>query len=304
MIYFISNCTNSKKLTPSNDLLLKNYSFKNIDKSINEWEENKKKSINTKAIAKELYKGHSWQEILKSVNILSQLSKTKMLISSAGYGLIDSDKKIISYQVTFSKGSENSVHNFKNNSILNPTIKWWDKINTFDITTLEKDAYIFISVSYQYLIAMQNTIKQLIELYNKNVFIIVLSKDKLPENYNKNILRFDTRFNSFDKGTISSIIPRFSKWLFKEILENNLELNNQQLQKHIDNFLSKFSEYKIEERTNLSDEDILKVIIKQIKIKSITSKSRGLKDLRSEGYACSQERYGRIYTEIKGKHHG
>jgi len=301
MIYIISNCTNSKKKSPLENLLLKNYSFINIDKSITKWKDSLNSSTLDLTTAQELYKGHSWQETLKGKKILEQRGKIKLLISSAGYGLIDSLKKINSYQATFSKGNENSIHNFRSDVVSAPTTVWWDEVNNYDTSSLDKNASIFITISYEYLIAMENTINELIENFGKKVFIIVLSKEKLPKTYNRNILRFDTRFNSFEKGTISSIIPRFSKWLFQEIVDNNLELDNQILQKYIDNFLLKFSKYTTPDRIQLTDKEILSLIENQINIKNITSKTKGLKNLRSEGYACSQERYGKLFTKVKGK---
>ena len=169
---------------------------------------------------------------------------------------------------------------------------------------MDKDAYVFINVSYEYLNAMQNTIKELIQVFGSKLFIIVLSKEVLPEIYKKNILRFDTRFNTFDKGTINSIIPRFTKWLFNEIVEKNLILDNAVLQKHIDNFLSKYPEYSIPKRKQLSDLEISNIILEQIKSKKISSKSKGLKDIRDQGLACSQDRYGKLFSQIKGNLNG
>jgi hypothetical protein len=301
MIYIIANCTNSKKLPPSNNLILENYCFNNIGESLNTWKKNTNCLKTDLIIAKELYKGHSWKEILKSVDILSQKFETKLLISSAGYGLIDSYKEISSYQATFSRNNTNSIHNFKNNTLINPTTIWWDNINTFNISTFSKNSYLFITVSYEYLIAMQNTIQELIENFGNNIFIIILSKEKLPKTYNNHILRFDTRFNSFDKGTNSSLISRFTKWLFSEISTKDLELNHKILQNHIDNFLSNFSTYTMPIRKQLSDLEILNIINKQISLKKITSKTKGLTDLRLQGYACSQDRYGRLYKKAKGQ---
>jgi len=304
MIYVISNCTNSKKLSPSNDLILENYYFNNIDKSLTKWKKNINSSISDLTPAKELYKGHSWQETLKSIDILSKKFKTELLVSSAGYGLIDANKQISSYQATFSRGNINSIHNFKSSTLLTPTVEWWDKVNNFNTSILNKSNYIFITVSYEYLIAMQNTIKELIETFGDKIFIIVLSKEKLPKIYDNHILRFDTRFNSFEKGTINSIISRFTKWFFNEIVTYDLELSNKILQNHIDNFLLSFPVYTIPNRKQLSDTEILNIIKEQTKNKQITSKTKGLTNLRSQGYACSQDRYGKLYTKIKGGKNG
>lgn len=304
MIYLISNCTNSKRHIPKETLLIKNYNLKDIKESIKIWEKNLLINEEDKSNAIDLYIGHSWKETQKSIEILTKLGNVKLLISSAGYGLIDSEEKINSYQATFAKSSENSIHNFKNNSLQNPTIIWWDSINKFDLAKIKRDSYIFINVSYEYLIAMQNTIKELIETHKNKLFIIVLSKEKLPDIYNKNIITFDSRFNSFEKGTFSSIIQRFTRWLFNEIVENNIELNHKKIQTYIDSFLASQSTYKIPERTQLSDSQILEIIKDQIKTKNISSKSMGLKELRREGFACSQERYGKLFTSLKGNKNG
>jgi len=296
MIYLISNCTNSKKITPLNNLILKNYCFKDINSSIENWNNNIKiPSINMTA-AKELYKGHSWQEVLKGINILSQKYTTELLVSSAGYGLIESNERINSYQATFSKGNENSIHNFRSET-MTPTITWWNKINKFDTSVLKKDSYIFINVSYEYLIAMQSTITELIETFGEKVFIIVLSQEKLPTIYDNYLLRFDTRFNTFEKGTITSIIPRFSRWLFKEIVEKDLELTNQKLQNHIDTFLSNFADYKIEKRIQCTNTQVIELISDHIINENIKSATQGLKKFRSLGYACEQKRYGQLFKQ-------
>ena len=103
MIYLLSNCTSSKRLVPEENMLIKNYSFNDINTSINEWKKNSESTTSNIITANELYKGHSWQETLKYVDILSQISPTKLLISSAGYGLINSDQKINSFQSAMKK---------------------------------------------------------------------------------------------------------------------------------------------------------------------------------------------------------
>lgn len=102
--------------------MIANYQYDNIYNSISIWENNKKLSLSKSYPAKDLYKGHSWQETLKSIEILSKFYNIKLLISSAGYGLIDSTEEIYSYQATFAKGNENSIYKFKSNSVEIPTV--------------------------------------------------------------------------------------------------------------------------------------------------------------------------------------
>lgn len=298
MIYLICNCTNNKTIKPSENLIIANCKFENIDSGILQW----KKYKNKKELkARELYQGHAWQETLKCKSVLNTKFPTNLLVASAGYGLISAEEKISSYQATFSRNSDNSIHKFKNNNLENPTVKWWNEINEFNLNSLNSKGFVFISVSYEYLIAMQRTIEELIIIFKNRLFIIVLSKKNIPTSYKENIIKFDTRFNTFQRGTINTIIQRFSNWLFGEIVNSNLQLNHQSIQNHINVFLSHYSEYVHPNSEKLNDSEISNFIKKQISKQNISSKTAGLKDLRLKGYSCSQERYGKIYSKIKAK---
>jgi len=298
MIYLITNCTNVKKIPTNDNLLLRNYRSNTLESISFTWNENIKNTENNQFIeARNLYAGVSWKAILEAEKNFALINDTRLLISSAGYGLIESDKKITSYGITFANGHEDSIRNFKSLKDKNITSFWWNLINKFNIKSLDHPI-IFIAVSYEYLIAMQNTINALIENFSTNVFIVVLSQKKLPSSYEKNILRFDSRFNSYEKGTVSTAIPRFIKWLSKEITRKNLALDHCTLQNYINSFFEKYEEYIMPIRNNLSDNEILKCIEIQIKEKEINNKTKGLRNLRSMGYACGQDRYNKLFKKI------
>lgn len=301
MIYLISNCTNVKKKLPLKSLLIRNYNFSDIQEASKTWNSNISNSSDDRLSALKMYRGPAWKASLDSVINFSKRFKTKLLISSAGYGLINSDNLISSYGVTFSKGHEDSIHNFNKVQTSTSTTIWWDNINKFDLKELNINASVFIAVPYEYLIAMQNTIKQLIDLFKKKVFIVVVTQKKLPSLYDDYILNFDTRFNTYERGTLVTIIQRCMRWLANEISTNELKLEHIFLQEHINKFLLNYEKYSMEKREILSDAQITNLIKEKISSNEIKSATQGLKYIRSNGYACEQKRFGILFKTINNK---
>lgn len=300
MIYLITNCTNAKKKITNLECKLRNFDFNDINQTANNWINKLSNSNDEKLPIKEMYKGVAWKAGLDAEKSFSDKFNTKLLIASAGYGLVNSCKEIISYSVTFAKNQEDSVYNF---DLEMPTKTWWNSINNFDINTIDAKSYIFVSVPYEYLIAMKDTIDDLIKNFGNKVFIIVVSKKVLPKSFDGNILRFDTKFNNFEAGTMTTIIQRCLRWLSNEIVSKELSFEHKVLQNHIDTFLSQYSEYKVEKRIQGSDEELVLLIKEHISNHEIKSASKGLRKLRDMGYACEQKRYGQLfkktYSEMK-----
>lgn len=257
-----------------------------------------KSDYTQKTIARTLYCGSSWKTTLDIERNFENKTDTKLLIASAGHGLINSDDFICSYGSTFSKGHADSIYNFSN--VTNPTKEWWNMINKFNIKSLNNNSQIFIFLPYEYLKAMEDFIEELIKLFGKRIFILIASKNKFSNLIEKNVLRFDTRFNSYEKGTLITLSQRCMRWLSNEITIKNLSLNHDVLQKHIDIFLSELVPYKVKIGKQLNDIDLVNIINEQIKNNNITSATRGLKEFRKNGFACEQKRYAKHFNSLVG----
>lgn len=298
MIYLISSCTNAKNIIPEKEQIISSYDFSDINKSSTKWMKYLKSNYTKKTIARKLYCGSSWKTTLDTERNFANKTDTKLLIASAGHGLIDSDNFICSYGSTFSKGHADSIYNFRN--VANPTKEWWNMINKFNIKNLNHNSKIFIFLPYEYLKAMEDFIEELIKSFGKNIFILIASKNKFSDLIEKNVLRFDTRFNSYEKGTLITLSQRCMRWLSNEITIKDLSFNHDVLQKHIDIFLSYLEPYKIKTGKQLNDIDLVNLINEQIKNDNITSATRGLKELRKNGFACEQKRYGKHFNFLLG----
>lgn len=293
MLYILTNCTSGKKLLPKNKHLFRNYQSNDINKTIFEW---KKNLLDTSISieAQELYKGVSWKAVLDAKEEFNKEYETKLLISSAGYGLIDSRKKIIPYGITFSRNQLDSISQKFSN------IDWWNGINEFPETAFDNITAIFICLSQEYINSMHTYLVKLINRYKERIFIINISKKK-NENIKGYYLNFDKRFNSFEAGTMVSLGQRCLRWLSKEIVNKNLSLEYVGLQKHIDEFLNQFEYQTIKSGNKLSDKELEQFIKEQINNKKVVSASNGLVILRKSGYSCEQKRFHTLFRKVKAE---
>lgn len=295
MIYLISNCTNAKRIESPSELILKNYNT-SLDETVTDWKLNLKKFEEQSIIAKNLYKGPSWKATLDVEESFLKKFEVNLLISSAGYGLINSKKEITSYNCTFSKGNENSIYKFDE---ISPTKLWWNKINENDTKTFLYDDVVFVFVSYEYIIAMEEFLFEISQKVNGNLFIVTSSSSEFPIKLQEFVLQFDARFNSYEKGTFISLTQRCMRWLSNEIVKNNLEFSHYIFQQYINDFLSNYEKYISPKRIVLNKEELSLKIKNQILNDKVNSATQGLKQLRISGFACEQKRYSSLFNEIK-----
>ena len=301
MINIISSCTNSKKQIPNESLKIESFN-KNMDLEdiIKIWNNNIQKQGEASYKVSELYKGGSWKASVDTKKILCTKHRTELYIASAGYGLIHSEEKILPYDSTFASSTTNSINKFKNTSKIKANTRWWNSINTFSPASFSDESYFFIILPHSYLLAAQDTIKSLINTFDQKVFIFIANKHSLPEFMSDNIIKFDSRFNSFQSGVLSNMLQRAVLWLSNEIIIKGLPLSHVALQNHIENEMLNHDTFVMPIRIKLSEEEQYKKIKSMIEEENIQSASKGLKAFRAKGYACEQKRFGKIFKDIKG----
>jgi len=296
MITILSSCTNSKTKKADETLTIQYYSkLQPFNMVIKNWKDSIDKNINQKYLPLELYKGVGWKATIDTYKILSNYKRTELYIASAGYGLISHKKEIAPYNATFAPRTPNSIGDKETN------IEWWDSINQFRVEDFYKDSYFFIVLPHNYLMATQNFIKEMIERYGKRVFIFRVTKSEIMPFMQDYIVEFDLRFNSYQVGTLSTILSRAVLWLSKEIVEHKIPFKHYLFQKHIEEKMKDYTLYKMPKREQLSEEELIKKIENMITNDGITSASKGLRRLRESGIACEQKRFATLFKKVKGQ---
>lgn len=302
MINIISSCTNSKKQTPSK--AFKIASFKtdmHLEDVIDIWNRNIEKKTDVVYEATKLYKGGAWRATLDTDAVLASKFNTNLYVASAGYGLIHSKTQICSYDSTFASSTINSINKFVVNSDKNANIVWWNMVNKFQLFSFQEGSYFFIVLPHEYLSAAQDTIKLLIEKFDKNVFIFIANKHPIPLFMKNNIVKFDSRFNNFQAGVLSNMLQRAVLWLSNEIIKKDIPLSHRELQNHIEIEMASYKKFNMPVRSKLTEEEI-RIKIKNMILKDeISSASKGLKAFRNAGFACEQKRFGKIFRKVKSE---
>jgi hypothetical protein len=221
-------------------------------------------------------------------------------VASAGYGLINADKKISSYDSTFATNTENSITKFQNSSTIHSNILWWDSINKFSINDFPNDSILFIILPFNYLLATQTFINQLINRFKNNVFIFTANQKTMPVFLHPYLIKFDSRFDSFNKGVKSTTVQRASHWLVNEIIINNLPFTHSILQSHVDKALDLYDKFKMPIRKKIDEDEIKSHIMSMILEHKASSASQGLRLFRENGFACEEKRFARLFNAIKG----
>ena len=114
-------------------------------------------------------------------------------------------------------------------------------------------------------------------------------------------VEFDLRFNSYQTGTLSSLLSRAVVWLSKEIVTHKIPFEHHLFQKHIENKMKDYTLYMMPKREQLSEEELIKKIENMITNEEITSASKGLRRLRESGIACEQKRFSTLFKKVKGQ---
>lgn len=300
MIAILTSCTNSKTKKANKTLTIQHYQVEEFfDDVVELWKKEVNENDYAKYLVTELYKGVGWKATIDTNNKLSSKYKTALYIASAGYGLIASNSKIASYDATFAPRTSNSINKFTNDKRAN--IEWWDNINDFKIEDFPHDSYFFIILPHNYLIATQNFIKKIIEKYDKKVFIFIANQNETLSFMRGYTIEFDLRFNSYQTGTLSSLLARAVLWLTDEIIKHEIPFEHHLFQSHIEEKMKNYTHYKMPKREQLSEEDLIKEIEKMINKDEIESASRGLKKLRESGIACEQKRFGSLFKKVKSQ---
>ena len=210
--------------------------------------------------SRDVYKGTQW-ELIKNLN-----NKVKTYVISAGYGVITLDTPIVPYSITFSNAYVENKH------LLIPKFdltqkeankRWFNMFGDFSNLWDGDETYIF-------------TINP--------IYLNVLD---LPKKDNIVIL------NNYSLG-------RLAKWLgtgannlcvkFAEYIVNNHPnlSGNKELKSIVKDLDSKYGQDLYQKREKIDDDFIINWI----------NQNKTLKQLRDEGYSCSNQRFKKLNIEV------
>lgn len=297
-IFLVTSCTNSKKLRPELDMTIASYCCNtDINEIAKKWVKNTY-SKNNRILAAQLYKGQGWANAMSALKNLYEFANAELLISSAGYGLISHKESIASYACTFNKNSQDSIYRFSSQSNCDKAQIWWNIVHSSK--EYEPNSYFIISLPHAYIYAMRDTIQELIVRHGDRVVILSYGDKNIL--FKNNTINFCSKINILMPGVMSSIYQRALNWITYSMAKYKLEISVSGLQDFIDREFKKLEQYKtVQIGKKITDEEIKNLIINMTINSAVKSATTGLKSIRTMGYACSQERFRKLFNDIRGQ---
>lgn len=273
----------------------------------------------------DLYVGSYWS-VIRSLPREAESAgfNPKFWIISAGYGLINDSDRIRPYSATFAKNNKDSVFRDKNPELRVEYIQnWWESIadrslpessNPRRIRSLieenQNDNFLFV-LSLDYLIAIeQDLLEGFTKLEDSERLVLITTRSKFSQEVlSANTIPSDARLQCTSKCEENCNQHFLSKGirgvigadLALKIIEKSQEwgFNATKIKKNIEKIIRQSPELITLKRKLLTDAEVKKFIVGGIQNSESASCSALLRQLRDNGYACEQNRFKKIYWEVK-----
>ena len=191
-LHIIAACAERKRESPSRAVSMRAVRATSFDARFADWSKRMRNADLPTTAAEELYVGEYWRAIRELPGVASEHGfVAKLLIASAGYGLVQSAAPVHTYAATFSRDHEDSILPPRTVHASNWYRSWWgalaqERLAGKATTTLRSIARatpatnILIVASPAYVSAMHDDIQSALELLTGQLIIITSRASGVP----------------------------------------------------------------------------------------------------------------------------
>lgn len=229
--------------------------------------------------------------------------EAKLWVLSAGYGLVCESDLVRPYSATFANGDVDSISSRRDEKT-----EWWrlacanrprnasEPINLAKLFEREHGSAFLIVASPRYVEAIEDDLAvALADTGSSTVIVISSAREDLAKKFPAQYLAVSADQASTLNGALSSLHARTAR----EIIINDL------LDRPLNELRSRFGAVPGMQRKRsgkpLTDADVLKRIdLVRSQFPDISA-TRALRQLRDQGLACEQKRFGRLFDSTVGR---
>jgi len=311
-LHIIASCTERKRVAVPAALRLREVVAEDTRARAREWWRHLKTGRHATVAASALYAGEHWSVVLGLPEAARASGFTPRLwVASAGYGLIPVNAAVQPYSATFARGNEDSV-------VTDPGARdaadqlqlWWGSLSEYEgpavgqartIMALAEDephASILVVASSHYVAALAGDLAQAARQLTKpeRLFIVstpsTLSKGELAPHWIPSSAHHQQRLG----GSKLSLHARVARELLRETPSRHFDANA--VRQRYERWIETSSPPPIHHRAPMSDDQVRSYIRRVVKA-GAKSWSASLRLLRSEGQACEQSRFKRLFLEVQ-----
>ena len=285
----VVNCTDRKSVVPTSDLRMRSLSVDHEDARFSLWRR-RLGSATAEVRLLDLYQGEAWVQAKGlAQDARDQGAQVRMLVASAGLGLMDVTRHAPSYAATFALGHADSV-----TGDVKRTSKWWRQLGELPrataLSNVARDPILLV-LSESYARAMD---ADLVELAKRGGDYLLVggwrSVDGLPR------LKSDRDLRRTLGGTVSSINLRMArKWMARR---STSSLYSQFDTTRWEKWARGARSPEMYQRVPLNDDELVELVT-GLRLEDPTlSATRALRLIRDRGMACEQKRFGMLFRHI------
>jgi len=305
--HFITTCSALKKTkaSPSHQLGTALAHPSSMKELVSCWKGNISSFSSPMLKAQDLYRGNAWKMALDT----SIKCHMNLMVISAGFGLIDSSIELPSYDATFARPSGNT-----SNSIPAPLNEWWDEIHKqFENNDSFKELFskyshdkFIICCGNDYFKAIKNDLTEAIPFLlnpTEQVVVITSSLADCDDSLRPFCIESNSKVKQLpeiasdgkkitDRTTTIAVATYFAFVYSK----NNVLFSK--IRKEINDKIDSIKVQKQVKRTSRDDEYIVKYIKNALTIETTLSKAKTFKRYHSDGNACLDTRFAKLYKQV------
>ena len=301
----ITSCTNRKRISPGRALTARTLRKESTTLLAREWVKRVREALPV-AHAGNLYQGRAFLEASKT----SESMQSPLYVISAGLGLLHAEKKIASYSLTVSTGSEDAIQNRCTDPIFSTT-QWWRVLNAqfgvrYPLSKLIAESgrkHWLLAVPINYFELVADDLNQLSDAHLKRLRIVGPQINQDAHRVLKAcLLDIDDRLNGPDSplaGTQADFAQRAARFAYEKVIRENPEGEVLVHRRAISGKLAGMRHATKYKRQAMSDEGIMR------KIKALwkTAEGRSGRMLRllrdQEQIACEQRRFKGLFKQVQ-----
>jgi len=312
-LHIIASCTDRKRRRVPAELHLGNVKAADIGARARAWWQLLLSQHQETVQAADLYAGAHWRAVLELPGVARANGfRPRLWIASAGYGLIPEDASIQPYSATFARGNADSVvTNATERDTAEQLQTWWKTLSEVkepskgqprsikSLAKMEPGANILIIASPGYVAALEEDLVGAARQIERPESILIVStpgsrsRGELAPHWIPSSAHHQTRLG----GSKLSLHARVARELIEGTRRGRLDANvaQQEYERHIEST----SPPVIPNREPMSDAEVT-IFVRRAVMEGTKSWSAALRLLRSEGRACEQSRFKRLFLRTQG----
>lgn len=284
----VVTCTDRKSLPVSQGLRFRNVPPASPSERAREWRERLRLGAEPRPLAS-LYQGEQWKESLVLATVArAQGFNPRVVVASAGLGLVALESEAPSYSATFSLGKPDAVADS-----MDGAATWWDQLacpqQGLNLASLR--GRVLLVLSRNYAVAMERDLARLGATDADAA--LVGGATEIP-----GITRVPSDASLRRKlgGTLGSLNQRMANHFLQLSYGPAGWLSEDHLRRW-NSWASKGRHKEVFDRQRANDSEIRAWIQAMVADEPISA-TRALREYRWQGNACEQSRFGRLYREV------